>query len=156
MWPPFQRRCRVTGTLAKLRPLILSRRIPSPLGGVEVEGPVLWSRGGSGPKRPKTAQNGPKWPGKIENTDRTSSGSGPQFGPLHRCPTLLPDTKRPKVAQNGTEIKKLPFVGNGITPGPGAFAKQFVADYWPETHARLIMAPSSERSVKYVPGTQSL
>ena len=55
-------------------------------------------------KRPKTAQNGPEWP---TWSTHFLSGQRPIFGPPGRLLTHIPDTKRPQMARNGTENKKV-------------------------------------------------
>ncbi len=66
-----------------------------------------------GLKWPKTAQNGPgkagMWATFFRNTDRTYPGAGPKFGPSDRCPPPISNTKRPQMAQNGPEYKKIQF-----------------------------------------------
>ena len=57
-------------------------------------------------KRPKAAQNGPEWPTRSTHF---LSGQRPIFGPPGRHPTHFSDTKRPQMAQNGAEIKKIPI-----------------------------------------------
>ena len=57
----------------------------------------------NGPKRPKTARNGPL------GLPHSYLGSGPLFGPQRHHLTPISNTKRPKMDQNGTEIKNCPL-----------------------------------------------
>ena len=136
------------------------RSIPSFSGrGAEVVGnPSSYGQGAevaaqNGPKRPKTAQSGP---GKSR-TQIACPAVPAQI--LARFAAARPRSQiqnGPKWPKMAPKSKNSPFWAMEERLAPALSDNQFVVDYWPETHTRLIMAPSSERSVDYVPGTQSL
>ena len=74
---------------------------------------------------PVVAQSGPKWPKMAQNGPVLASrftlflfGQRPIFWPQGCHLTCFPDTKRPKMAQNGLKIRKSLFAGYGRRQRP--------------------------------------
>ena len=108
----------------------------------------------SGPKRPKTAQNGP---GKAETqigNFAVPAHNSARWTALDYRFQIRNGPKWSKMARNSKKSRL--WVKKAVISLCGFQQPELGHYYWPGTHARLIMAPSSERSVEYVPGTQSL